>query len=145
MAGFKYLNDDIPANDSHVPIKITTGTGFNIQTNIGNEMVIDENSLTSLAFTSDKENIYALECLNSFAGGTISWLKNNLKLIETASESEIYSKKEKVSDIHIDPKNDSYKIRILKDGVSQKFISMSKESGIKFWFSSSRLPLVVAQ
>ena len=44
----------------------------------------------------------------------------------------VYSKKEKVSDIHIDPKNDSYKIRILKDGVSQKFISMSKESGIKF-------------
>ena len=26
MAGFKYLNDDIAANDSHVPIKITTGT-----------------------------------------------------------------------------------------------------------------------
>ena len=44
---------------------------FNIQTNIGIEMVIDENSLTSLAFTSDKENIYALECLNTFAGGTI--------------------------------------------------------------------------
>ena len=77
--------------------KITTGTGFNIQTNIGNEMVIDQNSLTSLAFTSDKENIYALECLNSFAGGTISWLKNSLNLIETASESEIYSKKEKDS------------------------------------------------
>ena len=35
--------------------KITTGTGFNIQTNIGNEMIIDENSLTSLAFTNDKE------------------------------------------------------------------------------------------
>ena len=28
MAGFKYLNDDIAANDSHVPIKITTGTGL---------------------------------------------------------------------------------------------------------------------
>ena len=77
--------------------KITTGTGFNIQTNIGNEMIIDQNSLTSLAFTNDKENIYALECLNSFAGGTISWIKNNLKLIETASESEICSKKEKDS------------------------------------------------
>ena len=31
MAGFKYLNDDIAANDSHVPIKITTGTGLPIK------------------------------------------------------------------------------------------------------------------
>ncbi len=44
----------------------------------------------------------------------------------------IYAKKEKVSDIHIDPKKDSYKIRICKDGVSQKFISMPKESGMQF-------------
>ena len=44
----------------------------------------------------------------------------------------IYSKKEKVSDIYIDPKEDRYKIRVRKDGVSQKFISMPKESGIQF-------------
>ena len=44
----------------------------------------------------------------------------------------IYSKKEKVSDIYIEPKEGSYKIRIRKDGISQKFISMPKESGIQF-------------
>ena len=44
----------------------------------------------------------------------------------------IYSKKEKVSDILIDPKDDSYKIRLRKDGVLQKFVSLSKESGIQF-------------
>ena len=44
----------------------------------------------------------------------------------------IYSKYEKVSDIYIDPKEDSYNIRLRKEGVSQKFISMPKESGIKF-------------
>ena len=44
----------------------------------------------------------------------------------------IYSKKEKVTNIHIDPSNDSYKIRIRKDGVSQKFISMPRESGKRF-------------
>ena len=37
-------------------------------------MFIDEKSLTSLAFTHENKNIYALECLNSYAG-TISWLK----------------------------------------------------------------------
>ena len=35
-----------------------------------------------------KKNYYSLECLSSVAGATISWLKNNLKLIGTASESE---------------------------------------------------------
>tara|TARA_Y100001935_G_scaffold184741_1_gene153383 strand:- start:274 stop:1749 length:1476 start_codon:yes stop_codon:yes gene_type:complete len=75
--------------------KITTGTGFNIQTNIGNKMFIDEKSLTSLAFTYENRNIYALECLNSYAGGTISWLKNNLGLIKAVEESEFFSKKEK--------------------------------------------------
>ena len=35
--------------------KITTGTGFNIQTNIGNKFLIDSNFLTSLAFTIDKK------------------------------------------------------------------------------------------
>ena len=44
----------------------------------------------------------------------------------------IYSKKEKVSEIYVDPKEDSYKISVRKDGVSQRFISMPKESGILF-------------
>ena len=28
MAGFRYINDNIAANDDHVPIKITKGTGL---------------------------------------------------------------------------------------------------------------------
>ena len=71
--------------------KITTGTGFNIQTNIGNDFLIDSNFFTSLAFTNNNQNVYALECLSSFAGATISWLKNNLKIIKSADESEILS------------------------------------------------------
>ena len=39
---------------------------------------------------------------------------------------------QKVSDINIDPQKESYKIYIRKDGIKQKFISMSKESGIQF-------------
>ena len=68
--------------------KITTGTGFNIQTNIGNEFLIDSNFFTSLAYTNNNKNVYALECLSSFAGATISWLKNNLNIINSAAESE---------------------------------------------------------
>jgi glycerol kinase len=68
--------------------KITTGTGFNIQTNIGTNFKEDNNAFTTLAFSHNQKNYYSLECLSSVAGATISWLKNNLKLIEKASESE---------------------------------------------------------
>ena len=72
--------------------KITTGTGFNIQTNIGTSFKIDANAFTTLAFSHNKKNYYSLECLSSVAGATISWLKNNLKLIDKVSESESLSK-----------------------------------------------------
>ena len=72
--------------------KITTGTGFNIQTNIGTKFVTNNNSFTTLAFTHENENFYSLECLSSVAGATISWLKNNLQLIKSADESETLSK-----------------------------------------------------
>ena len=71
--------------------KITTGTGFNIQTNIGTSFKIDTNAFTTLAFSHNKKNDYSLECLGSVAGATISWLKNNLKLIDKVSESESLS------------------------------------------------------
>ena len=71
--------------------KITTGTGFNIQTNIGTSFKIDTNSFTTLAFSHNKKNYYSLECLSSVAGATISWLKNNLKLINNVNESESLS------------------------------------------------------
>ena len=71
--------------------KITTGTGFNVQTNIGTSFKIDPNAFTTLAFSHNKKNYYSLECLGSVAGATISWLKNNLKLIDKVSESESLS------------------------------------------------------
>ena len=71
--------------------KITTGTGFNIQTNIGTSFKIDTNAFTTLAFSHNKKNYYSLECLGSVAGATISWLKNNLKLINNVNESESLS------------------------------------------------------
>ena len=49
--------------------------------------MLDSKSFTSLAFTN-KQNTYALECLGSFAGGTVSWVKNNLQLIKSVNESE---------------------------------------------------------
>ena len=38
---------------------------------------------------------------------------------------------ENVSDIHLEPKEEGYKIRVRKDGVMQKFLSMPKDPGIQ--------------
>ena len=71
--------------------KITTGTGFNIQTNIGNEIKIDENSLTSLAFSHNKKIITLLSVSAQLLAQKQFLLKNNLKLIDKVSESESLS------------------------------------------------------
>ncbi len=98
--------------------KITTGTGFNIQTNIGEDLLLDDKSFTSLAFTN-KQNTYALECLGSFAGGTISWVKNNLQLIKSVNESEEFS-------MEIDSSNGVF------------FIPAFSGLGPPFWISNAR-------
>ena len=43
----------------------------------------------------------------------------------------INSKKTNVSDIHIEPREEGYKIRVRRDGVMQKFMQMSKRPGIQ--------------
>ena len=43
----------------------------------------------------------------------------------------INSKKTNVSDIHIEPREEGYKIRVRRDGVMQKFMQMTKRPGIQ--------------
>ena len=53
------------------------------------------------------------------------------KIQKAAGIALINSKKNNVSDIHIEPREEGYKIRVRKDGVMQKFMSMSKRPGIQ--------------
>ena len=53
------------------------------------------------------------------------------KIQKAAGMILINCQKNDVSDIHIEPKEDSYKIRVRRDGVMQKFMSMSKKPGIQ--------------
>jgi len=53
------------------------------------------------------------------------------KIQRAAGGVLIYSKKENVSDIHIEPREDGYKIRVRKDGVMQKFMSLPRKPGIQ--------------
>ncbi len=53
------------------------------------------------------------------------------KIQKAAGGVLIYSKKENVSDIHIEPREEGYKIRVRKDGVMQKFMTLPKKPGIQ--------------
>ena len=53
------------------------------------------------------------------------------KIQNAAGAILINSKKDNVSDIHIAPNQDKYKIRVRKDGVMQPFMSMPRRPGIQ--------------
>ena len=53
------------------------------------------------------------------------------KIQKAAGMVLINSRKNDVSDIHIEPREEGYKIRVRKDGVMQKFMTLSKKPGIQ--------------
>ncbi len=70
-------------------IKNTYGTGCFIMMNTGSDAILSENGLiTTLAADPDGQPCYALEGSVFIAGATIQWLRDELGLIESASDSE---------------------------------------------------------
>ena len=53
------------------------------------------------------------------------------KIQQAAGGVLIYAKKENVSDIHIEPMENCYLVRVRKDGVMQKFMSLPRKSGVQ--------------
>ena len=53
------------------------------------------------------------------------------KIQKAAGMVLINSRKNDVSDIHIEPREEAYKIRVRKDGVMQKFMSLPRKPGIQ--------------
>lgn len=69
--------------------KATYGTGSSIMMNIGNEPLPAPSGLvTSIGFGRAQKIDYVFEGNIHCTGDTISWLKNELKLIDSASETE---------------------------------------------------------
>ncbi len=67
--------------------KITLGTGASILTNIGQSFKNQKKIITTLSYVHNNNPSYSYECLINYAGATISWLKNNLKIINSAGET----------------------------------------------------------
>ncbi len=69
--------------------KNTYGTGCFLLTNIGEKPILSDNGLiTTVACGIDGKITYALEGSVFVAGAAIQWLRDELKLIEKASETE---------------------------------------------------------
>ncbi|MEA1874736.1 MAG: glycerol kinase GlpK [Bacteroidota bacterium] len=71
-------------------VKNTYGTGCFMLMNVGNSCPPTQNDglLRTLAWKIDDEPVYALEGSVFFAGATIQWLRDKLKVIQSAAESE---------------------------------------------------------
>ena len=53
------------------------------------------------------------------------------KIQQAAAKILIHSTRSGVSDIHLEPRQDDYKIRVRRDGVMQNYVSMPRTAGIK--------------
>ncbi|WP_273444911.1 glycerol kinase GlpK [Neolewinella agarilytica] len=79
--------------------KNTYGTGCFMLMNTGTEAVASENGLlTTVAWEVDGVMEYALEGSVFIAGAAIQWLRDGLKIIDEAPDSEFYARKVKDSD-----------------------------------------------
>lgn len=74
--------------------KNTYGTGCFMLMNIGNRVIESQSGLlTTIAWGIDGQVTYALEGSIFIAGAVIQWLRDELKLIETAADSEYFASK----------------------------------------------------
>ena len=84
---------------SPVQLKVTDGTGSSAMMNTGAEIVRSSNGLaSSVAWSFRGKTDYVLEGNINYSGAVISWLKNDLKLINTSEETEKLALKANRSD-----------------------------------------------
>ncbi len=73
-------------------IKATYGTGCFVLMNIGNKPIIENNGLiTTIAWKINGEITYALEGSVFVGGSAIQWLRDQMRMIKKADESEMYA------------------------------------------------------
>lgn len=79
--------------------KNTYGTGCFMLMNTGSQLYDSKNGLlTTIAWGLDGEVTYALEGSIFVAGSAIQWLRDGLKLVDSAPDSEYYARKVKDSE-----------------------------------------------
>lgn len=80
-------------------VKATYGTGSSVMMNVGNTPIRSRAGLvSSIAWKIGGTVNYVLEGNINYTGAAITWLKDDLQLIESASETEILAKQANPSD-----------------------------------------------
>lgn len=70
-------------------IKATFGTGSSVLLNIGSEFKLtDSGAMTTIAWRCDGKVTYSFEGIINYSAATISWLKNQMELIDNPKETE---------------------------------------------------------
>ena len=70
-------------------IKATYGTGSSIMMNIGKTPILSKHGVvTSLAWSMNGEVTYVLEGNLNYTGAVVTWLKDDLEMVNTPSETE---------------------------------------------------------
>jgi len=118
------------------------------------EAIIEDGNPHSSAHATNEELLEALKAANDeedkedeeavefefddsqeeLAGEEISDLSVEMlgsQIQRAAAQILIITCRSNVSDIHIEPRQDQYKVRVRRDGVMQSFISMPRSAGIK--------------
>ena len=99
--------------DEDAVLEAIKETSDNVEDNFSFEFDDDDNE----TFEEDSLDL-AIEMMES-------------KIQKAAGMVLINSRKNDVSDIHIEPREEGYKIRVRKDGVMQKFMSLPRKPGIQ--------------
>ena len=113
------LDDYIPIcgviGDSHAALlaqgcinkgqtKITYGTGSSIMMNTNKDIIFNDSLSTSIAWSLNNEVKYVLEGNINYAGAIISWLKEDLRIINSSKEaSELAKNAKNMKDLYIVP------------------------------------------
>ena len=92
------------------------------------EGVEDENGAQGFEFDFDDsdEQIIEEEAID------LSTEMLGSKIQQAAAKILIHAARSGVSDIHVEPRREEYKVRVRRDGVMQSFLSMRRSAGIKF-------------
>jgi glycerol kinase len=69
--------------------KVTFGTGSSVLLNIGDQLRFSDKGIVStIGWVYKSKATYAFEGIINFTGATIAWLKDQLKLVDSAQETE---------------------------------------------------------
>ena len=112
-------------------MKSTYGTGSSIMMNIGDAPIFsDLGVVTSLAWKTRGQVQYVLEGNINYTGAVISWLKNDIGLLQSAGESEELARKANPQDkTYLVPAFSGLGAPYWRSDVSAAFIGMNRTTG----------------